>query len=83
MAKSLAENCSSAHFLQVNAKFNDAGNAKEGAIDELSATISTLRLQVDRLDEMLCTALWFTEQELTLRDLKRVLESSFAKQEAR
>jgi hypothetical protein len=67
-------------FQQVNKELESALSLNEVAINELRGTITALRRQVDHLERMRQTGLWVAEQESALRELKKVLESPFAKE---
>jgi len=60
---------------QFQRELKDAVKLKDDAIDTLTESLTLLRRQVDHLEQMRKTGLWFAEQESVLRVLKRVLDS--------
>jgi two-component system sensor histidine kinase/response regulator len=64
-------------FRRLNIELQEAAKQKDAAIVGLSDTVAALHRQVDCLEQMRRTGLWVAEQELTLRQLRNVLESSY------
>jgi hypothetical protein len=80
VTKSLVELASLAIFHNINRELELAMALKQEAINESKTTIAALGRQVDHLERMRKTGLWVAEQESALRELKLVLDSSFAKE---
>ncbi len=55
---------------------------KDRAIKKLNETIDALQRQVEHLERMRQTGLWFADQAADLHELKAILQSSFAGEEA-
>lgn len=70
-------------FRRLNIELQEAVKQKDAAIDGLSDTVTALHRQVDCLEQMRRTGLWVAEQELALRQLRNVLESSYEQEATR
>jgi hypothetical protein len=69
-------------FRRLNIELRTAVEQKDAAISGLSDTVAALHRQLDYLEHMRRTGLWVAEQESTLRELRKVLESSLVREAA-